>query len=34
MLSERQIPKWSEIRPLLRAKHFSLSATNGASSVR
>ena len=27
MLSERQIPKWSEIRPLLRAKHFSLSAT-------
>jgi L-lactate dehydrogenase (cytochrome) len=26
-LSERQIPKWSEIRPLLRAKPFSLSAT-------
>jgi L-lactate dehydrogenase (cytochrome) len=26
-LSERQIPKWSEIRPLLRARPFSLSAT-------
>jgi L-lactate dehydrogenase (cytochrome) len=26
-LTERQIPKWSEIRPLLRAKPFSLSAT-------
>ena len=26
-MSERQIPKWSEIRPLLRAKPFSLSAT-------
>ncbi|HUZ70917.1 MAG TPA: alpha-hydroxy acid oxidase [Candidatus Saccharimonadales bacterium] len=26
-MTERQIPKWSEIRPLLRAKPFSLSAT-------
>ncbi|HEY6470990.1 MAG TPA: alpha-hydroxy acid oxidase [Candidatus Dormibacteraeota bacterium] len=26
-MSERQIPKWSEIRPLLRAKPFSLNAT-------
>ena len=26
-MSERQIPRWSEIRPLLRAKPFSLNAT-------
>ena len=26
-MTERQLPKWSEIRPLLRAKPFSLSAT-------
>jgi L-lactate dehydrogenase (cytochrome) len=26
-VTERQVPKWSEIRPLLRAKPFSLSAT-------
>lgn len=26
-MTERQVPKWSEIRPLLRAKPFSLSAT-------